>query len=99
MATMREIFGDHCLRVGVFYGLLLKSLLDIPMFMCQMPLTISLLDQWVIKLRQDDSSVLSYLQMQSYNQSPIQIKLLWQNFGIVLFYLSGFYPKKIEFFF
>ena len=86
MATMREIFGDHCLGVGVFYGLLLKCLLDIPMFMCQMPLTISLLDQWVIKLRQDDSSVLSYLQMQSYNQSPIQMKLIWQNFCIVLFY-------------
>lgn len=45
MATMREIFGDHCLGVGVFYGLLIKCVLDIPMFMCQMPLTISLLDQ------------------------------------------------------
>ena len=86
MATMREIFGDHCLEVGVVYVLLLKCLLDIPMFMCQMPLTISLLDQWVIKLWQDDSSVLSYLQMQSYNQSPIQMKLIWQNFCIVLFY-------------
>ena len=86
MATMREIFGDHCLGVGVVYVLLLKCLLDIPMFMCQMPLTISLLDQWVIKLWQDDSSVLSYLQMQSYNQSPIQMKLIWQNFCIVLFY-------------